>query len=271
MLPVCTSVNSLPLGGVRGGLTTRLCCVSLKVASTLGSTGNHFGTMVVHKDCGLLVKSTSTLPPKQKNKQPPSPSLTPPKGRGSPSATPLLLSTQHSLLSTPLAHYSSLFTFHFFHVHHYYPRDDFCTSIKAGRLASALGTSRPVRTGAVPGEARVGRTLQGFAFGDRMGGGDAGGHDRNFYVHLCRDLWRPVRLSQHSMGLRTVHLLRTAAVDDVSGCFAAVCNHGRGARQSRQASCVSAGNSSGGPDSFIIRHADVWHRGIVNRHHRNST
>src|SRR5687768_4077422 len=110
MLPVCTSVNSLPLGRVRGGLTTRLCCVSLKVASTLGSTGNHFGTMVVHKDCGLLVKSTSTLPPKQKNKQPPSPPLTPPKGRGSPSATPLLLSTQHPFGSLFISLHFSLFS-----------------------------------------------------------------------------------------------------------------------------------------------------------------
>jgi hypothetical protein len=150
-------------------------------------------------------------------------------------------------------------------------RDDLCTSITACRLASALGASRTIRTGNVPGEARARHTLQGFAFRNRVGCGDAGRNDRYFYIHLCGHLWRSIRLSRHSMGLRTVHLLRFASLDDVSGNVAAVCHHGCGARESSQASGVPVRNSSGGPDSFIIGHANFWHRGIVNRHRRNST
>ena len=109
-------------------------------------------------------------------------------------------------------------------------RDDLCASIKAGRLAPTLGASRTVRIGPVPGQARARRAVQGFAFGSRVGRSNADRNDRYFYIHLCGHLWRPIRLARHPMGLRAVHLLRTAPVVDVSGHFAAVGNYNRGAR-----------------------------------------
>src|SRR6185503_14342491 len=108
------------------------------------------------------------------------------------------------------------------------------------RLATTLAT--PVTSGAdlLVCQARVVGSLQRLGSRHRVGSAHAGRDDCDLHIHLRRNLWRTLWRKRFSLGLRTLSVLRSVALDHVSGGDPAVGQYDRGSLKPRQASRLPA-------------------------------
>ena len=127
-------------------------------------------------------------------------------------------------------------------------------------MAAAPGIAATLGAYPVALTQRAAGSLQGFGARHNMGVGDPDSLDRDFHVHLCRSfpgaLWQ-----QHlEVGLRGLSLLRTAAMEHVSGDADNFCHYSYRSLESGEARGLSSrsaatGPGAGGPRKSIVRHS----------------
>src|SRR5438876_4867372 len=106
-------------------------------------------------------------------------------------------------------------------------------------MGALVAVARQIQPHPLAGEARTRGPLQRILAWHSLGRVDAARDDCNLHHHLRGDIQGEVRSQQLKLGLLALSVLRTAAMERISGIYPTFVYHNRESRESGEARRVS--------------------------------